>query len=127
MSESDDGRTTSRLRLLGIGDTIELAENWTFNLYHESRNYTFAKNYGIVWENYVNNRDTARNEWQYTYDPAEVTLNKGMVLKTSRVYIKNGQKDFESITFNLVPRDRRDLKGRFWVKLTDANNIVFYE
>lgn len=111
----------AKLKFLGIGDEIELAENWTFNLVKEGRNDTFSKRYGVVWKILQD----AQYEYNRVYEPAQVTLLKGMILKVSRVYIKNGQKDYESITFSLVPRDKDDLKGRFWVSLSEANKIVY--
>ncbi len=106
-----------QLLILDIGQRLVLAEDWTFELYGESRNATFLKFLDVKeFTNYY----TQRNEhWT-------VTLKAGTVLGVDRVYIRRTAKDFSSVTFNYV-----GVKGkgrlRFWAKLADVNNIRFTE
>lgn len=60
----------------------------------------------------------------------KVTFPKGSILKVSRIYIRNGQKNFDSMTFFVkFPKDfiPKKLSGRkrFWAKLENCNNIEF--
>jgi len=50
-----------------------------------------------------------------------VTQEAGTVFSTNRLYVKQGQKDFESIT---LLAQNGNKKGRFWVKLEDINNAI---
>lgn len=120
-----------------IGTRVKLTKNWTFRLYHESRNYDFFKKMG--W------RFTHRN-WRVElfrellegqdYDDKPmghkgVTIHAGSVLKVNRIYIRQGVGAYSSLTFNLqkgaVVDGNADvfMKGgvRFWAKLSDVNKM----
>ena len=62
----------------------------------------------------------------------EVTLPVGTELKFSRIYIRQGCKDYSSVTFTIqsIPSegigekiDKK--KPRFWAKLPDVNKIYY--
>jgi hypothetical protein len=64
----------------------------------------------------------------------EVTLPEGTMLECDRVYIRTFNKarvqegdDYDSITWKLVDPKKGKMQkhGRFWVKLSDANEIEF--
>lgn len=118
-----------RLFIPPIGAVITLEKDWTFILHQESRNVGLAnalnlgkiKHYtGRGWDNKPYEFDS--REWKDT----EVTLPARTHLKISRIYIRNGVQDYNSVTFWA---DNKELFGkkkpRFWVKLPEANNIHF--
>lgn len=99
-----------------LGTELELAEDWTFDLYGESRNWDFFERMGLDYPDHDVN-----------WEPRciETTLPAGSILKIDRIYIRKGQKDFDSVTFFLTfCRGKKVTKARFWVKLEDANKII---
>ena len=119
-----------------LGTEVVLAEDWTFTLHKESRNSGFAEGLDIAERrvqvhagSYQDNgtTETYRYTTKHTVWPAqakswEVTLAAGTVLRMERIYIKQNQGRFDSVTFRDVGRSHRH--GRFWVKLADANTAV---
>lgn len=78
--------------------------------------------------------DADYNYWSGTWTRAMV-FREGTRLKFDRIYLRRGQKDFDSVTFTTncwmsSPGDplftaSRKLKSlRFWAKLDDVNQIV---
>lgn len=53
-----------------------------------------------------------------------VTLPAGTTLVVRRIFIRQGAGDFDSVTFSARVGKK---SHRFWVKLEDANNIMFEE
>ena len=105
----------NRLHIPQIGDIITLGEPWTFTLHEERRNLSLIQKVdptytGKGWGIYGKRDQT----WT-------VTLPERWELKVERIYIRNGQRNFDSITFSCPYNGKR---VRFWVKLTDANKIV---
>ena len=48
------------------------------------------------------------------------------MLSVDRIFIRNGMPDYDSVTFRIRSHpEQKKLKGRFWVKLDDANKIVY--
>lgn len=95
-----------RLYIPHLRDRIKLTEDWTFDLHREGRNTDLLA--------------VAGEEWNYNMPPVPYTMSAGTVLSIDRIYIRNGQRGFDSVTFRDVNR-----KHRFWAKLDDVNNIVF--
>jgi hypothetical protein len=178
----------TKLYIPSLGDEITLTKDWTFRLYHESRNQSLGEKlslYGFFgktctkwtykemprpqeeidryarmigyyphlssnilvqdkaievpvksWKNGNTNPTYGLN---YSHDMA--TLPAGTILVMDRIYIRQGQSKFDSVTFyakeipNLqdqsIPAACRAFtkkpkgKARFWVKLADANQIEF--
>lgn len=135
-----------KLYIPSIGDTITLAKPWTFQLNYEWRNKS-------LWEHLGKEKREDFNS-QKTRNPLPVTLPKGTKLKLDRIYIRKGRKPYDSVSFNLVgaKTERRTVtttiniytggynqpplfkphsyktpaqQVRFWVKLEDANKIVY--
>jgi len=123
-----------KLFVPACGDRLILSKPWTFMLWLESRNMKFAKargfapksasHYGGVWEG-------AR--WG-RYKQVEVTLPEGTIIECDRVYIRTFNKsrvndgdDYDSITWKIIDRKKGKMEkfGRFWVKLTAANEVEF--
>jgi hypothetical protein len=91
-----------------------LLEDWTFPLWHESRNTVFA---GFMKVKYP-----ATSCYYALQKQKElVTIPAGTVMYVDRYYIKNGgTTDFDSVTFRAVFGKKTQ---RFWAKLADANRI----
>lgn len=120
---------THRVHIPDIGTQLTLAEDWTFKLQRESRNWEFWKK--------INGEAST---WSQSHDTMSFTIPAGSVLKVDRVYIRKGSGygNFSSITFYLVsmPDSAFEAKaipfakkgnraiGRFWAKLHDVNNMV---
>lgn len=103
-----------QLYIPSIGDHLELAEDWTFQLYRESRNEEAGFKWGL-WG----------TQWEFEHKEVGVrhTLPAGTRLSISRIYIRQGAKDYDSVTFFAI--GDRKLSARFWVKLADANQMIF--
>lgn len=109
-----------------LGTSIILAEDWTFSLYHERRNELLAKGLGIA------QRYGYCTKWpegsQYGKSTYKITAPAGTELKVSRIYIRQGLENFDSVTFTCKKGNspNKDFHGRFWEKLADVNRIVCY-
>lgn len=108
-----------KLFIPSIGTEIKLEEDWTFNLYRESRN-------SPLWKELFDEKlgwGSSAGEFK------KVTLAKGTSLTVRRIYIRQQKSKYDSITFSVtgipddVPKTR--LKKRFWAKLGDINEIRF--
>jgi hypothetical protein len=102
-----------------------LKEPWTFRLFFERRNDALLKAVGLYggggnrWDSSWRTQDGGyRSPLRY----GTVTLPAGTVLRTSRVYIRQGTTDtFDSLTFTIKSCPDKRYKGRFWAKLGDIN------
>ena len=90
-----------------------------------------------IMEDYEYDYTPTHYEWEggkdipYREVIKKVTLPRGSKLTVSRIYIRNGVKDYDSITFHLIKgrkkkNDPVPPHGRFWAKLHDVNRIVCY-
>lgn len=110
-----------KLYIPALGDHLRLTAPWTFKLYTEYRNETLFKHLGL--------EQPTHRYGQLIGVP--VTLDAGTELGIDRIYIRRGNKEFDSITFNLL--GAKMTKGyfgsksrvRFWAKLRDVNTIEF--
>lgn len=108
-----------------LGSVITLKEPWSFRLWDESRNEKFIDS--IRADGYLLARRPKNvNCWEIC-DRGEITLPVGTVLTISRIYVRQGNKDFDSISFFVrlasVRRSNGWITGRFWVRLEDANKL----
>lgn len=132
-------RQVHQMFIPACGDRIVLAKDWTFTLFFEHRNHSFAEQLGVF-------KPTGRY-WEDCYEPdpnggrygsgkfkrAEVTLPAGLVIECDRVYIRTFNKgrlkegdDYDSITWKVVGKNGKTIqKLRFWAKLADCCNIEF--
>lgn len=114
-----------KLYVPSIGDKLLLTKDFTFTIVSESRNFMFMERYGFPNEVRTWNRD---DYWKFNGKPVgPVTIPKGCTLTVSRIYIRQGKKDYDSITFSLIPTPefKKKLKGpgaRFWVQLDELND-----
>lgn len=120
-----------KLYIPEIGDRIELLEDWTFKLYNESRNKS------VIEALQLKDKYTERDQRSRSVDGYDATLLKGTVLTVDRIYIRNGNKDYSSLSFIISStHDERFVSkkgafgskqqyGRFWAKLEDVNQIEY--
>jgi hypothetical protein len=107
-----------KLNIPTVGTRLRLLEDWEFTIQNERRNRRF-------WESYFGKPCPS----DYVYSGGakiwlQASLPKGTILKVDRIYIRQGMPLFDSITFNLTNTATTfNTKGRFWVKLADANKI----
>jgi len=103
-----------------LGTTITLIEPWKFKLYGEYRNSSMFDYLKLKYPHH----DWIQN--RYRPQSIDVELPVGTNLKFDRIYIRKGQKGFDSVTFFLITNEKNQTKGRkrFWVKLEDVNKIV---
>lgn len=110
-----------------IGTMLKLSHKWTFALYDEYRN-------SKLWESWIKQNPNPKylikppnkNLYGDSGKAIQVSLPKGTILNLSRIYIRQGKKEFDSITFSIKECPEK-YKGRFWVKLDDANKIQYVE
>ena len=121
-----------------IGTQLKLTEAWIFQLYPEYRNNSIIEALGaeivnlkkVVYETGTNRWNNATYE-KFFY---EMFLPADSILTVRRVYIRNGSKDYSSLTFNLnetthpflaynKQKKKKKSCGMFWAKLSDVNKI----
>ena len=103
---------------------ITLAQDWSFTVYPEERNKSLYAAYNKKLEPVIGSYPI-----RYNIPSFIATLPADTVLTIDRIFIRKGAEDFDSITFIIEsspnPDFRPKKKVRFWVKLDDANNILF--
>jgi hypothetical protein len=114
-----------QLYIPALGDTLTLAKPWTFALKSEQRNDTLFE--------VLHNRQKIPRYTQAWYEtffrhgtpPLPTTIPAGTVLTVSRIYIRAGAKDFDSVTFRAKLKDvSGKLRGvRFFASLADVNTL----
>lgn len=100
---------------------IKLAEPWKFNVFQEFRNRDILE--------ILKSKDTFSFSWENGAKVGEITLPTNTLLSVDRIYVRNGAKDFDSVTFRIKKGECPDPKFqgiRFWAKLSDVNKIVCY-
>lgn len=115
-----------------IDSKLRLNKDWTFDLHFAHQNSTIFTADGHP-------KTLSRCEER---EPYKRTLPAGSEFLVSRIYVRNGAKDFSSITLYItkttdkaltavkprrIPFEHRSIThyGRFWVKLTDFNDAEF--
>jgi hypothetical protein len=94
-------------------------------LYSEDRN---NKLIDALREHYeIPERKKSANPWM-DYGVAQLlcdfVLNPDTELIVNRYYIRQGKEEFDSVTFYVTTTVHgKKVKGRFWAKLDDVNNI----
>lgn len=121
----------TRLMIPRLRDELTLAEPWTFALHDEYRNddLRVALKHKTPYA-HLRTFDDAKFQATLAAEkgPRDATLPAGTVLSVDRIFIRNGARDYDSVTFRFRKHpDMPKLKARFWVKLDDANKIVFNE
>ena len=123
-----------------IGTRLTLLSPWTFRLYSESRNKILGKKVKADWalddpawyKSFEETKHCNSNaeihtvprnpSGRWTLRHHLVTLPVGTELVVDRIYIRRGKEEYDSITFRLLTWPGTKIKkGRFWVRLADAN------
>jgi len=105
-----------------LGEVIELAQPWTFQLFNESRNESMMV--------HVGDTRSIKYAWSHKLPMTSIaaTITTGARLQFDRYYIRKNLEDFDSVTFSYLDKkvklDRRTVTPRFWVKLADVNRMV---
>jgi hypothetical protein len=112
------------LNIPSIGTKLELSKDWLFSLHNEHRNDKFWDAYRAI------NPDTEKRvDTGYYFDRPEqiidCSLPKGTILTLDRIYVRKGKAGFDSISFTISKCPIKGIKGRFWVKLEDANTLQY--
>ena len=134
-----------------IGTEIILTEDWTFDLYDETRNEAAVVYYelwdilGQLRKEYYAKQNAIRNVFPFdraAYNAIQepcipVVVPKGTTLKIDRIYIRKGISEYSSVTFIMkgaTPKVFMSRHGyerkcgrsiRFWARLSDVNKIQF--
>lgn len=114
----------TKLFIPPLGTKIKLTKDWYFNLHIcEHRNTKLAKDLNLKPKNLVDWRE-------YMNQAKGIIMPAGTVLSVDRIYIKQGQESFDSVSFKILESPHPLLKsvkgknkGRFWAKLSDVNEI----
>lgn len=99
-----------KLYIPEIGDILTLSNEWSCKIRQEYRNNALLKK--IL--NVKTEQDGSKN----------YTFKKGDQLKVDRIYVRKGAAEYSSISF-IIHKANSKIKGRFWVKLDEANSIEF--
>ena len=104
-----------------IGTVLTLDKDWEFNLHEEHRNSAF---WNLIFPN-----DQFAYNYHFTQRVKKFCLKKSSSVRVDRIYIRKNKEDFDSITFVLTNDSSGEIKKRprFWVKLTDANQMFCHE
>lgn len=101
-----------KLFIPSLKTRIRLTKDWTFVLYNESRNRVALETLAPMFRS---STGLLVNSWT-------CTIPEGAVLTVQRVYIRQGQSDYDSVTFTCKMDDK---SFRFWAKLYDVNTIEY--
>lgn len=112
-----------RLYVPHLKDELTLLQDWTFHLWHESRNEGMGLALGLMKKK--KNGEYTYDTWTSDKDEKDIAiLPEATVLAVDRIYIRHGGRDYDSITFRIRSSPEKALiKKRFWVKLEDANQL----
>lgn len=116
-----------------IGSELILAKACPVTIHSEYRNSSFLSAMGVAMDQkYINktygdlsveNKTlVAKYKVKVSLKEVSITIPAGTALKVTRIYIRQGAEDFDSMTFQCA--GNKDFpKGRFWLKLTDVNRF----
>ena len=116
-----------KLNIPTIGAEFVLASDWEFTLYSERRNDKFWESCKKLDGSIQN--PVGKNDWYGDRGDRNIaiTLPAGTVISITRIYVRAGKEEYDSITFSIKSCPTKGMKGRFWVKLEDANEMEYVE
>lgn len=109
----------SQLLIPALGTVLVLDKDWEFELHQERRN-------GEFW-NMIFPNDPMDYSWKAPPRSKKFCLKKDSKLKMKRIYVRQNQKAYDSVTFALVYDASGEIKKKkptFWVKLDVANTML---
>lgn len=113
------------LNIPSIGTSLTLNKKWSFTLYGESRNEKFWETYRKVKPSTEELDEKRLWEWDVEMQSIDISLPAGTELNLDRIYVRKGKQDFDSVSFFIKNCPTKGIKGRFWVKLEDANKLSY--
>lgn len=109
-----------KLYIPALRDQLRLTKDWTFTMPERHVDYTLTE-----WLHGAEPHWWADAVKGHVGDPfSRNTIPAGTVLSVDRIYIRQGAKDFDSITFR-IKKEGSKAGCRFWVPLDQANTIEF--
>jgi hypothetical protein len=106
----------TKLFIPQVGTQLTLINHWNCKVFNEYRNKKVFT--GLSLDLTQLEKDTNIN----------ITFPKGTIFRVDRVYVRAPASSFDSITFTIVSCPIKTLnKARFWVKLSEANQLEFEE
>ena len=123
-----------KLYIPAVGDRLILTAPWAFRLYLERRNIKFAKERGLVGEEFGDDYWDSYEDGRYgsRLKHARCELAAETVLECDRVYIRTFSKsalevgnDFDSISWKVMKGSKPAKNQRFWAKLPDCYDIEY--
>lgn len=117
-----------RLNVLLPGCFIQLVRPWTFRLYHENYNRKFLNSLKSYYQHNMTWSGTIDYHLFERYD--NITLPANVVLQVTKYHLLSSFEEFSSIYFKIEKKyahAMRDIEGKFWVRLVDANGLVYRE
>jgi hypothetical protein len=116
-----------------LGSQLQLSEDWTFDVHFEGRNESL-----VIADGKGPKEGEDNWSWWRANKSYKRTFPKDSVFKVDRIYIRNGMKEYSSVTLSLIStsdpvfinKTEKNLFGkksiaRFWVKLIDFNKAKF--
>jgi len=138
--------TTIRLFIPPLGTRLELTQTWEFPLMAEKRNkrlweFLTREELPSIWGTSLVNSSYYKDKYPLSATACQpsilATLPPGTILIVDRIYIRQGAKGFDSVSFRCEripdiagcaewgkPGLRKRTVGRFWAKLEDVNRIA---
>ena len=131
-----------KLNIPHLKNELILIEDWLANIHCESRNTQFVltalnvdkkelkKNGKSIYDEidrfYGINRNDGSIPWhQRSKYYITVTIPKDTKLIVDRIFIRAGASNYDSVTFRIPKTKKSKLHGRFWVKLDNANELIY--
>ena len=100
-----------------LGTRLRLRKPWTFSLMREYRNRSLWDLFGPAEFDQISHVANG-------FNTVSVTLTPGDILTVSRIFIRKGSKDYDSVTFaGQILIDGVVRRVRFWAHLADANKL----
>lgn len=124
----------TKLYIPRLRDRLKITADWTFPVYLEHRNEALIAHMGYGYgtaerDIFLQRLDKEKGTWYYRGDqklPKPFTMPAGTVLSVDRIYMRNGYRDYDSVTFRCkLPHGKKQVSVRFWAKLDDVNGLEF--
>jgi hypothetical protein len=108
-----------------LGTRLVLTAPWTCKLIQESRNNKLIDELRKYFPGVPGEIKFDHYTYSRTAPLCDFQFGVGTSLTVDRIYIRKGGSDFDSVSFFVsIPNGNlKPIKGRFWVKLADANKI----
>lgn len=115
-----------------IGTKLELTASWVFTLKNDGMNEGLARAAGLM---YTKHYESMRYDWKTkkdelhewdseTYDDTIINLQKGTILAVTRLNVKQGNREWDSIVFKVIECPiKKYKKKRLHVRLDELKSL----